>query len=158
MARPSWYQRMGTVITRSRPGVWFLRNVFTPLDRGMLRVTAGRLGLAPRQIPELVLTTTGRRSGKLRDTPLLYLKDGDGYVVVGSDYGAPRHPGWTYNLAANPRARITIRGRPVPVVARRASPEEVDRFWPDLLRIWPGWWTYRGLTDREFRVFVLEPE
>jgi deazaflavin-dependent oxidoreductase (nitroreductase family) len=148
---------MGLQVTRSRPGAWVLRTVFTPLDRGLLRLSRGRLSLAPRLVPELVLISRGRTSGKLRATPLLYLEDGGSYVVVGSNYGARRHPGWTYNLQADPRASITIRGRPADVTARRATPEEAERYWPRLVEIWPGWRTYRRLTDREFRMFVLEP-
>lgn len=158
MAEAGWYQRMGRQITRSRAGVWFLRHVFTPLDRGVLRLTGGRLGVGPRELPELVLTTRGRHSGKPRQTPLLYIEDGGRFVVVGSNYGARRHPGWTYNLEADPRATVAVRGRPTAVTARRATTEEEERFWPRLVDMWPGWRTYRTLTDRDFRMFVLEPE
>jgi deazaflavin-dependent oxidoreductase (nitroreductase family) len=68
------------------------RYVFTPLDRAALRLSGGRLNLAPKVIPELLLTTTGRRSGQPRSTPVLYLKNGDRYVVVASNYGRERHP------------------------------------------------------------------
>jgi deazaflavin-dependent oxidoreductase (nitroreductase family) len=155
--RTSPYHRLGLWLTRSVPGVLVFRYVFTPLDRAALRLTGGRLNLAPRVIPELLLTTTGRRTGQPRSTPVLYLRDGDRYVVVASNYGRERHPAWSSNLLSNPEATIQIGSRREAVVARRASPEEFERYWPRLVEMWPGWRTYRRMTDREFRMFVLEP-
>lgn len=134
-----------------------LRYVWTPLERLLLRLTGWRRGLAPRAIPELVLTTTGRRTGRRRSTPVLFLEEGDRYVVVASNYGSGGHPGWSYNLTANPQAAIQIGSVRRDVRARRATPEEFERFWPRLVEIWPGWKTYRRMTDRPFRMFVLEP-
>jgi deazaflavin-dependent oxidoreductase (nitroreductase family) len=93
-------------------------------------------------IPELLLTTTGRRSGQRRATPVLYLRDGDWYVVVASNYGRQHHPAWSSNLLANPQATIQIGTRRESVTARRASPEEFERYWPRLVEMWPGWRTY----------------
>jgi deazaflavin-dependent oxidoreductase (nitroreductase family) len=156
-SRASPYHRLGLWLTRSVPGVLVFRYVFTPLDRAALRLTGGRLNLAPKVIPELLLTTTGRRSGQPRSTPVLYLKDGDRYVVVASNYGRERHPAWSSNLLSNPEATIQIGSRREAVVARRASAGEFERYWPRLVEMWPGWRTYRRMTDREFRMFVLEP-
>jgi deazaflavin-dependent oxidoreductase (nitroreductase family) len=155
--RPSRYHRLGLWLTRSRPGVYVLRYVWTPLDRLALGLRGGRRGLAPRAIPELVLTTTGRRTGRRRATPLLYLEDGRRFVVVASNYGRARHPAWSANLMADPRASIRIGDRVVEVRGRPATEEEYERSGPGLLEIWPGWATYRRMTDREFRMFVLEP-
>jgi deazaflavin-dependent oxidoreductase (nitroreductase family) len=156
--RRSWYHRTGLTLTRSVPGVFVLKNLWTPLDKLTLRLSGGRRNLAPRDIPEMVLLTSGRRSGRTRATPVLYLKVEDRYVIVGSNYGDRRHPAWTHNLQADPRAVVQLEGRRQRVVARRATTEEFERFWPRLLRIWPGWSTYRRMTDREFRMFVLDPE
>lgn len=133
-----------------------MRYVWTPLDRLALRLTGGRTSLAPRAIPEMVLHTAGRRTGKRHATPVLYLEDGDRFVVVASNYGRPRHPGWSYNLMEEPHATIQIGPLTEEVTARPATPKEVERFWPRLLAIWPGWLTYRRMTDRDFRMFVLE--
>lgn len=151
------YHRAGLWLTRSLPGVLILRHLVTPLDRVVLRVTGGRRGLSPRAVPSLVLTTTGRRTGERRATLVLYLREGDRYVVVASNYGRRRHPAWSYNLEAHPEASIQIGRRVRDVVARRATRQEFERYWPRLVEIWPGWRTYRRLTDREFRMFVLEP-
>jgi F420H(2)-dependent quinone reductase len=89
---PTLYHRFGLWLTRRFPGVLILRHVVTPLDRLVLRVTGGRRGLSPRAVPSLVLTTTGRRTGERRTTPVLYLRDSERYVVVASNYGRRRHP------------------------------------------------------------------
>jgi deazaflavin-dependent oxidoreductase (nitroreductase family) len=156
--RPSSYHRLGLWLTRSTLGVYLLRHVFTPADRLVLKLTKGRRSLAPTAIPELVLTTTGRRSGLARANPVLYLEDGGSYVVVASNYGRQRHPAWSYNLAANPDAEVQIGDRRQRVTARRATEDEFARYWPALVEMWPGWRKYRTMTDREFRMFVLEPE
>lgn len=151
------YQRFGMWLTRSMPGVLILRHLFTPVDRLVLKLTKGRRGFGPRAIPQMVLTTTGRKSGQRRANPVLYLEDGGSYVVVASNYGRERHPGWSYNLAANPDAEVQIGERRERVTARRATDEEFAGYWPRLVEMWPGWRKYRTMTDREFRMFVLEP-
>ncbi len=153
---PSAYHRLGRWLTRSTAGVYVLRHVFTPADRLVLRLTRGRRGLVPRAIPEIVLTTTGRKTGRPRSTPVLFLQDGERYVVVASNYGRQRHPAWSYNLEADPRATVQIRHRRLEVTARRATAEEFERYWPRLVEVWPGWKQYRRMTDREFKMFVLE--
>jgi deazaflavin-dependent oxidoreductase (nitroreductase family) len=137
--------------------VYLLRYGWTPADRLVARLSGGRRNLAPRAIPELVLHTTGRRSGKRRATPVLYLEDQGRYVVVASNYGRRRHPAWSFNLMAEPNAEIQIGTMRQAVTARRATAEEFERWWPPLVAIWRGWLTYRRLTDREFRMFVLDP-
>src|SRR5690349_20450013 len=89
------------------------------LDRLMGRLTGGRflaLGL-----PSLLLTTTGRRSGLPRTQTLLYATDGDGYVVVASNWGQPHHPAWSLNLLDNPVATVALRGRRIRVHAVLAT-------------------------------------
>jgi deazaflavin-dependent oxidoreductase (nitroreductase family) len=156
-ARPTLYHRIGLWLTGRVPGVYVLRYVWTPFDRLVVRLTGGRRGLAPRVIPQMVLTTTGRRTGKRHSTPVLYLEEGDRYIVVASNYGRARHPAWSYNLLANPGATIQIGSVRRAVHGRPATPQEFERSWPRLVAIWPGWATYRRMTDRRFRMFVLEP-
>ncbi len=150
------YHRLGVWLTGRVPGVHILRYVWTPLDRLALRLSGWRRGLAPRAIPQMVLTTTGRRTGKRRPTPVLYLEEGDRYVVLASNYGRRRHPGWSYNLMADPSATVQIGAVRRAVKGRPATPAEFERYWRRLVEIWPGWATYRRMTDRPFRMFVLE--
>jgi deazaflavin-dependent oxidoreductase (nitroreductase family) len=156
--RPSGYHRLGLWLTRSTLGVYILRYIFTPADRLVLKLTNGRRSLAPRVIPEMVLTTMGRKSGLPRANPVLFLEDDGSYVVVASNYGRQRHPAWSYNLTANPSAEVQIGEELQRVTARRATEEEFARYWPRLVETWPGWRKYRTMTDREFRMFVLRPD
>ena len=140
-----------------------MHNVLVPLDRTLFRATRGRASLAhlgagnSQVMQNLLLTTVGRKSGKRRDSPVLFLDHEGGYVVVGSRYGSEKHPGWTYNLLADPRATVIVRGSTEQVTARRLTEDELQALWPQLLRIYPAWQDYRERTDREFRAFHLSP-
>ncbi|WP_331082443.1 nitroreductase/quinone reductase family protein [Actinophytocola sp.] len=119
-------------------------------------MSRGRLSLVGLAgLPSLRLVTTGRRSGLLRTNDLLYTPYGDRYVVIGSGWGRPNHPAWTLNLTANPHATVIVRGRSVPVVARRVGGPELADVWALAVRNWPAYVLERRLADREFRIFVL---
>lgn len=130
--------------------------IFTPLDKLVYRITRGRRGLSPPG-SVLLLTTTGRKTGEPRQVPVLYLRDGDRYWVMGSSYGRPQHPAWSSNLLANPDAVVHVRGRRIEVTARVGSEDEKKALWPRLLELYPAWETYATWTDRSFRLFCLEP-
>lgn len=130
--------------------------LYTPLDKLVYRITRGRRGLSPPG-SVLLLTTTGRKTGEPRQVPVLYLRDGDRYWVMGSSYGRPRHPAWSANLLAHPDAAVQIGRRRHEVRARLASDEERQALWPRLLELYPAWEAYATWTDRSFRLFCLEP-
>jgi deazaflavin-dependent oxidoreductase (nitroreductase family) len=138
---------------------WFaaLGRPMVPVDRWIQRVTRGRFTVIGQVgLPSLLLTTTGRRTGEPRTQPLLYAPDGDGYVVVGSNWGQPNHPLWTVNLLANPEASVTVAGAVVPVRATLASGTERDRLWRLLLVQWPAYATYEHrAAGRHLRIFRL---
>ncbi|WP_346536210.1 nitroreductase family deazaflavin-dependent oxidoreductase [Micromonospora sp. DPT] len=104
----------------------------------------------------LLLTTRGRRSGKLRRTALIYGRDSDDYLVVGSQGGAPQHPAWYLNLLADPEAEAQVGAETFAVRARTAGPEEKPRMWRTMVDIWPAYDDYQTRTDREIPVVVLE--
>jgi deazaflavin-dependent oxidoreductase (nitroreductase family) len=106
----------------------------------------------------LLLTTVGRRSGRERVVPLLYVEDGGRFVVVGSNGGDARPPAWWLNLRARPEARIQIGGERFAVRARQASAGESERLWPELLAVYPPYADYRRRTRREIPLVVLERE
>ena len=106
----------------------------------------------------LLLTTTGRSSGKQRTTPLIYAQDGERYVIVASKGGAPEHPGWYRNLAKTPEVELQVRDRVFPARARTAQGEERERLWQAANRVWPHYAEYAQRTSREIPVVVLEPE
>jgi deazaflavin-dependent oxidoreductase (nitroreductase family) len=126
-------------------------------DRLVGRLTKGRLIAAGlKDLPCLLLTTTGRRSGQPRTSPLLYLADGDAFVVIGSNWGRADHPAWSGNLLANPAARVTVGGAEIPVRARLVEADERAHLRKRLLEIWPAYLTYEERSGRHLRVFRLE--
>src|SRR5262245_56272096 len=121
------------------------------------QLTGGTLGHRAGGIRNLLLTTTGRRSGELRTVPLAYLEDGDEFVLVASNGGADRHPAWWLNLAARPAATIQVGGQTLAVVARRANAAEHARLWPRLKEANPFYGVYEQITAREIPVVILRP-
>jgi deazaflavin-dependent oxidoreductase (nitroreductase family) len=148
------------IIRRLGREKWFseLGRVVVPIDRYLGQASAGRISvLAVAGLPGLMLTTTGRRSGQPRSQPLLYAPDGDGYVVVGSNWGGPRHPAWSANLLADPAATVHVRGRSIPVRAVLAKGAERERLWNLVQQAWPAYQNYASRTDRTIRLFRLVP-
>ncbi|GIF78634.1 nitroreductase family deazaflavin-dependent oxidoreductase [Asanoa siamensis] len=130
--------------------------LLVPLDRVVSRVTRGRV-VALGLIPSALLTTRGRRSGQRRDSPLLCLPDGDGYVVIGSNWGRPAQPAWALNLLADPAATLTLGGVAVPVRARLLDGEERAQQWARAVAVWPGYTAYqRRAEGRRIHLFRLE--
>ena len=105
----------------------------------------------------LLLNTTGRKSGQRRTTPLLYLRDGEDFVVIASNGGAPKHPAWYFNLKANPETMVELGDREVRVRAEEASSEEKARLWPKVVEMYSGYEGYRRKTDREIPLIFLHP-
>jgi deazaflavin-dependent oxidoreductase (nitroreductase family) len=132
-----------------------------PFDGWLFRVSRGRLSTARLVgVEQVLLTTTGRKSGLPRTVPLVCIRDDDGHgIVVGSNYGQERDPAWALNLLANPDAALQPAGggAEVPVRARVAEGDERARLWERIVRTWPAYDTYAERTSRDIRVFVLEP-
>lgn len=104
----------------------------------------------------LILTTTGRRSGEERSTPLIYGRHGDDYLVVASRGGADRHPAWYLNLEASPDVQVQVNGDRFAARARTATPGEKPELWRTMLAQWPDYDRYQRRTSREIPVVVLE--
>jgi proline iminopeptidase len=104
----------------------------------------------------LLLTTTGRKTGEPRTTPLIYAQDGDRYVIVASKGGAPDDPGWYRNLEKSPEVELQVEDEVFPARARTAEGEERNRLWQKANEVWPHYASYQEKTDREIPVVVLE--
>lgn len=128
------------------------------VHRTLYRASGGRIGGSAWGLPIVLLTTTGRHSGKQRTTPLCALPHADDYVVVGSFGGMDRHPAWWLNLEARPHAALQVGRRQVGVTARRASPEERAPLWAELTARAPGYLAYERRTEREIPVVILHPD
>lgn len=115
---------------------------------------------ADRSLPTLLLTTTGRKSGEPRDTPLIYGNWDGGFVVIASLGGAPDHPSWYRNLVADPNAGIQVGVEHYDVRARQAEGDERDELWAMMAGIFPTYRDYARNTEgiREIPVMVLEPK
>ncbi|CAN5674972.1 MAG: nitroreductase family deazaflavin-dependent oxidoreductase [Actinomycetota bacterium] len=121
----------------------------------LLRASKGRFGGRVLGGPVLVLITTGRRSGERRETPLLYVEDGNSFAVIASNGGTASHPAWFLNLASKPEAEVRIGDRTFPVRAEEASGEERRRIWDLAVEMYPTYEDYQGRTDREIPVVAL---
>ncbi len=119
------------------------------------RETAGARGYRWRGATVLLLTTTGRKSGEPRTTPLIHGVDGERWVIVASKGGAADHPAWFLNLRANPEITIQVQADEIPVVATVAEGEERARLWAAMNEMWPGYDDYQAQTEREIPVVVL---
>ncbi len=118
----------------------------------------GRIGASLGGRPMLLLRTVGRRSGQPRTAALLYVRDGDAYVVVASKGGAPQHPGWFHNLTGKPDVEIQVGRQRIPVRARVAEGEERARLWARADEVNQGQYAaYQSRTKRVIPVVVLEP-
>jgi deazaflavin-dependent oxidoreductase (nitroreductase family) len=127
------------------------------LHKVLYRASGGRLGGTGWGLPILLLTTTGRKTGKLRTNPLCFYRDGDAFVVVASNGGMDWFPRWWLNLQADPRATVLIGRTRHAVTARKASPEERARLWAEVTAIAPGYLRYERRTRREIPFGILEP-
>ena len=141
----------------TRLGVWVIKHVVSPLDRWLYQRTGGqRVALGKPLGPLLLLTTTGRRTGKEHTTPVYYVRDGNRLVLCNVNPGFEHPNPWTLNLRANPLARVQIGSERSTYQAREASQAEVERYWPHLVHVWPA---YQTLYDRSGQrvIFLLEP-
>jgi deazaflavin-dependent oxidoreductase (nitroreductase family) len=127
------------------------------LNVPVYRLTRGRVGGRVGKGPVLLLTTTGRRSGEPRTAPVLYLADGDNFVVINTNAGNAKVPAWSLNLRADADAEVEVEGKRTRVRARLAEGEERADLWRRHMEQYSGWEYYESKLDREIGVFVLEP-
>jgi deazaflavin-dependent oxidoreductase (nitroreductase family) len=132
-------------------------SVVPRLDRWVHRLTGGRTTMSAGMVPTLLLTTTGAQSGRARTVPLACLPDDGSFYVVGSNFGRERHPAWTANLLAEPRASLSFAGTDHDVTAHLLSTDEKAAAWPRLLAAWPAYDDYAERSGRDLRVFRLDP-
>lgn len=123
----------------------------------LYRATGGRVGYSAGGITNLLLTTTGRKTGRPRTVPLAYIEDAGRFVVVASNGGSDRPPAWWGNLRQRPEATVEIGAKAVRVLAREATGDERARLWPQLKQVNPFYAQYEQITARHIPVVVLEP-
>ena len=160
-ARSFPLKRTLVAIAMSRPGRWFAIHVASRLDPILMKVTRGRLSTFA-SAPVVLLTTTGRRSGRTRTVSVLYYTEGEDVIVIASSFGRAKHPGWYHNLRAHPRATLTARGRTGAYLAHQVDdPPERLRLYRRAEALYSGWREYEaraGAAGREIAVFRLSPQ
>jgi deazaflavin-dependent oxidoreductase (nitroreductase family) len=127
------------------------------VHRAVYRATGGRIAGRFWGLSILLLTTTGRKTGKQRTTPLCFYPDGANLVVVASNGGLEWFPSWWLNLLEHPHAEVCIGRSTRPVVARPADPDERARLWATITAIAPGYLEYEKRAPREIPLAILEP-
>jgi deazaflavin-dependent oxidoreductase (nitroreductase family) len=149
---------------KSRP--LYLRSPFTDffakwmsrLNTFLYRRGGGEgLGSTFQNIPVALLTTTGRKSGQPRVSPLYFLRDGDRVIVAASKAGAEKDPMWYLNLKANPKLSVQIKKEMLDLTARDATDEERANYWPQLVKMYPTYEDYQSWTDRTIPIVVCDP-
>ena len=137
---------------------WFsltMKHVGSRLDRAMIHTSRGRLSISGPAMPTMLLTTTGRKTGKERTVPVYYVRDGKNLVAVCENFGLEAASSWPKNLLANPKTRIEIGGLAADYLSRPATNEEVARNMPKLIDMWPAHETYLERSGTR-KVFVFE--
>lgn len=130
---------------------------FSTFNRWLLRRTGGRVGGGGLGLDVILVTTRGRRSGEPRIVPLGAVRDGDRWIVIGSNAGHERMPAWALNMREDPSVTVEIHGTASPYRAHEALGDEAARLWPIVIDAYPGYADYRTRTDRPIPLFVLDP-
>ncbi|OBF16523.1 nitroreductase family deazaflavin-dependent oxidoreductase [Mycobacterium sp. ACS4331] len=124
----------------------------------LFKKTDGRFGNKFLRGAEVgILTTIGRKSGEPRDSPLLFLQEGERIVLVASQGGRATNPMWYLNIQANPNITFQTKTEKLTLVARDATDEERDEYWPKLDAMYPDFANYRSYTDRRIPILICEP-
>ncbi|HET9666183.1 MAG TPA: nitroreductase family deazaflavin-dependent oxidoreductase [Desertimonas sp.] len=160
MERANVMQRITQRVASTRPGAFIFRHTFHHVDRVLYRVLGRRtVSGFLAGVPNIMLTTTGARSGQPRTVPLVGVPVEDGVAIVGTRFGSPHHPAWYHNLLANPHAEMERDGTKSAVVARSVPDgPEYDAVMHAADAVYSGFPIYRRrITARRVPIFVLQP-
>jgi deazaflavin-dependent oxidoreductase (nitroreductase family) len=130
--------------------------LFTRLNVFVYQLSGGRMMNKLAGMPILLVEMTGAKSGKKRTIPLMYVPNGDGFILVASQGGAPKHPVWYHNLVAQPNVQITYGGKTKSMVVRQATDDEKSQLWPICCQYYPPYQDYQDSTERNIPLFVCE--
>jgi deazaflavin-dependent oxidoreductase (nitroreductase family) len=143
-------------ISTSKPFTWILAKIASRVDPVLFKATNGRLTVfGPTVFPMVTITMVGRKSGKVRSVHLAAIEDKASQLVVASSMGREKHPGWRYNLEANPEITVQAEGERYQAMAEVLSDEEKGKVWGKIRESIPQIGVYETRTDRNIRVFRL---
>jgi len=154
-----WLQVILKSFTDVRSSIFWLVLLLVKLKLNVpvYRLSGGRIGGKVGDGPVLLLTTTGRKSGQPRVSPLYFHRDGDLVVVAASKGGSDKNPLWYLNLKSNPKVQVQIKKEVLDLTARDATDEERANYWPRLVEMYPTYDDYQSWTDRQIPLVVCEP-
>jgi deazaflavin-dependent oxidoreductase (nitroreductase family) len=135
----------------------FLLKLFLALQLGLYRLSKGEIGGRMGGFKVLLLTTTGRKSGKTHTTPLGWFAWKDGYVIAASNGGASKHPAWYLNLRSQPQVTVQINEKVIPVTAEILAGEQRAQAWQQVITTAHNYAAYPTRTTREIPVILLHP-
>jgi deazaflavin-dependent oxidoreductase (nitroreductase family) len=156
---PNAFQRANQRLGSTKPGAWTFSSVLPPLDRLVHRCGKGGTSLPAvlAGLPVIMVTTTGRKSGQPRLTPLISVPLGDDLTLLGTNFGQTNTPAWVLNLEADPRCTVEYHGTTLAATARPATDPEREATWAASAGIYGGYRKYQQrVQDRTIRIFVLE--
>lgn len=156
---PNAFQRANQRVGSTKAGAWTFSLVLPPLDRVLHRFSTRGTSLPAvlAGLPVIMVTTTGRKSGQPRLTPLISVPLGDDLTLLGTNFGQSNTPAWVFNLEADPRCTVEYDGTTVTAIARPATDAEREATWAASSGVYGGYEKYQErVQDRTIRIFVLE--
>ncbi len=151
----SGFKRALTAFALTKTGTWYSSQLGARIDPWLVRISRGRLDSTFGQIPIVVVTVRGARSGVERKVPLLYFSDDGDVILIASSYGKAKFPAWYHNIKANPDVRLESMGRSGSYVAREVEGEDRDRLFELAKRVYSGYSDYEQRTAGIRRIPVM---
>ena len=139
------------------PWVTFFTKWMAKGNAWIYKRSNGKLGGTFQGAPVALLTTTGRKTGEPRVSPLLYLREGDRVILGASRSGSDKHPLWYLNLKANPKVSVQIKDEILALTARDANEAERKQYWPKMVAMYPSYDDYQSWTDRTIPIVICDP-
>ena len=134
----------------------FFIKLFMDFNAFLIRISRGRVGSKLGSQTVLLLETTGRKTGQLREIPIAYFFHEGKYLIVASNWGKDKHANWYLNLLKNPHAKLTVNGKVIQVIARNTQGEEYARLWDWATKQHPPYLDYQKMTSRHIPIVVFE--
>lgn len=156
-----WWHSLIASVASSAIGSRLSAKVLPSLDRVIYQRSNGRTTLSSilAGVPVILVKTTGAKSGQPRTVPLLGIPDGGNIILIASNWGGKKHPAWYYNLKANPKATVTLKGQTAVYTANEVTGEEREQCWARATVVYPGYNAYKKRTDgRVIPVLLLTPQ
>ena len=135
----------------------FFLKLFMAINVLVIRLSCGRIGSQLGTQAILLLHSRGHRSGKQHVTPIAYFQTEGFYFLIGSNWGKEQNAGWFFNLMAQPRTVVEVKGKKIPVEAHQAEGPEYDRLWKYAIEHHPPYLHYMEMTKRHIPIVVLKP-